>query len=123
MRVQSGTLFLPKKCYTTNMPKKKSRDMDQPVTQRQFEDLVDTIRDMGGHIMEVIKDFRLEQKHNWEEQRQFNQEISQKVDMNTDSIRELDQKVRYQNDMPERLEHVENQQYELTRRVTALEKN
>lgn len=79
------------------------------------------LKEVKNELKNEIKDFRLEEKLNWEEQRQFNQDISRKVDLNTDSIRELDQKVRYQKDMPERLEHVENQQYQLTRRVRALE--
>lgn len=119
------------------MPKKKDQDLDKPVTQRQWNELIDLIRGMGDMLIGAMKDsadglrkefktdladFRLEEKLNWEQQRQFNKEISQKVDMNTDSIKALDAKVRYQDDMPERLDHVENQQHALTRRVLALEK-
>jgi histidinol dehydrogenase len=85
------------------MLKKKSRDLDQPVTQRQFEELINTIREMGTDLFETMRkgfkeahqelqDFRLEEKHNWEDQWQFNKEISQKVDLNTDSIRKLKEK-------------------------------
>ncbi len=81
--------------------------------------------ELKGDIKSIrteIADFRLEEKLNWEDQRRFNQEILEKVELNQESIVALDKRVRYQDDLPERLEHVENQQYELTRRVVALEK-
>jgi Sec-independent protein translocase protein TatA len=110
------------------MPKKSALDK-RYVTQDQLKEVVDTIREVGDTIMEALlefkkemSDFKLQQDLNWKEQKQFNKEIAQKVDMNTASLQALDKRVRYQDDMPERLDHVENQQYELTRRVTALEK-
>lgn len=108
--------------YTRTMPKKKENNLDKPTTRRDLISVTDTMKEIATFIMKEFADFRLEQKLNWEKQWQFNKEISQKVDMNTESIVALDKRVRYQDDLPERLEHVENQQYELTRRVTALEK-
>jgi hypothetical protein len=103
------------------MPKKKVSSTNSPATQGQIESLASTVRDALDYIIREIKDFRLEHDHNWKAQWQFNQEISQKVDMNTDAIKALDTRVRYQDDMPERLDHLEHQQYELTRRVIAIE--
>lgn len=77
-------------------------------------------KDMGS-LHTNFDSLRIEFDSFRKEQREHNKELSQKVDINTDSIQSLDKRVRYQDDMPERLEHVESQQYELTRRVTALE--
>ncbi|MEK7499147.1 MAG: hypothetical protein AAB649_00910, partial [Patescibacteria group bacterium] len=128
------------------------QDLDKPVTRRDLLGVTDTMQEIAGFIMKEMKkgfsqirkefrkelkqeiqgvrselkteiaDFRLEQKLNWEDQRRFNKEILERVELNQESIVALDKRVRYQDDLPERLEHVENQQYELTRRVTALEK-
>lgn len=113
-------LFLSS-CYNWLMKKRKSLKSDQPATQGQLQSVIDTLHEVADFIIKEIKDFRLQEKFNWEEQRRFNKEISQKVDMNTYSIKALDARVRYQDDMPERLEHVQNQQYRLTLRVKALE--
>lgn len=110
------------------MPKKK-RGLDQPLTKRHLLEITRTIREMGDFIMKELRDFRLEFESFRSEQQHFNKEItrkvegvSQKVDVNTSALTALDKKVRYQEDMPERLEHVENKVYSLDRRVTALEK-
>jgi len=72
--------------------------------------------------METRQDrMELNEKLNWQEQQQFNKEIGSKVDMLTESVQALDKRVRNQDDMPERLKHVEDQQHSLARRVFALE--
>ncbi|MEX1111920.1 MAG: hypothetical protein WEC84_00500 [Candidatus Andersenbacteria bacterium] len=112
------------------MPKK---DLDKPATQRQLVEITDTIKEVGSYLLQEIKtlkeefttelkEFRSEQKENWKKQRQFNKEISQKVDANTSAMTALDRRVRHQEDMPERLDYVENKTYELGRRMTALER-
>jgi len=112
---------------------KKQSQKDKPATQGQVESLIQIMQDSFGFLVKemrkmqkgVNKDIgsiRIEFESFRKEQREYNKEISQKIDINTDSIESLDKRVRYQDDMPERLEHVENQQYELTRRVSALEK-
>ncbi|MDA1168785.1 MAG: hypothetical protein O3A36_00410 [bacterium] len=85
-------------------------------------ELKEEIQGVRSELKMEIADFRLAEKLNWEDQKRFNKEIAEKVDLNTESVVALDKRVRYQDDLPERLEHVENQQYELTRRVAALEK-
>lgn len=119
---------------------KKSEDLDKPVTQHDLIAVTDTMREIADFMMTEMKNIvtqmkkgfseankdresiRLEQQYRWEKQEQFNIEISEKVDINTIAVLALDKRVRYQDDLPERVEHVENQQYTLTRRVTALEK-
>lgn len=64
---------------------------------------------------------RLESKQNWQEQREFNKRIEKRFDMLDDSVKALDKRVRYQDDMPERLEKAENDTYELKRRVRTVE--
>ncbi len=107
----------------------KKKDPDQPLTKRHLLEITNTIKEMGDFIMKELKGFRLEFESFRSEQQHFNKEISQKVkevsqkvDANTSALTSLDKKVRYQEDMPERLEHVENKTYNLDRRVTALEK-
>lgn len=65
---------------------------------------------------------RLESKQNWQEQREFNREIMKRFDVLDDSVKALGKRVRYQEDTPERLEKVENDTYELKRRVGAVER-
>lgn len=72
-------------------------------------------------LSKELRATRLESRQNWQEQREFNQSIEKKVDMVDSSVKVLDKRVRYQKDMPERLEQVENDAYELKRRVTAVE--
>lgn len=103
------------------MKKRKSVKDDKPTTESQLQSVTDTIREVGGFIIKELNDFRLQEEHNWEEQRQFNKEITQKVDVMADSVQALDARIRYQDDMPERLGHVESRQHELTRRVKTLE--
>ncbi|MEO6077215.1 MAG: hypothetical protein ABIP54_00320 [Candidatus Andersenbacteria bacterium] len=110
----------------------KTSKKNKPATQEDIVSVTDVMREIAGFIITEMRDgfqksdkkieeLRLEEKLNWEKQWQFNKEIVEKVDLNTDSVISLDKRVRYQDDMPERLEHVENQQYALTRRVAVLE--
>jgi hypothetical protein len=106
----------------------KKQVTDPFVRRSELVTVVDTMKEIGNNLFEKmealskeirwvaqdLKDFR-------KEQGQFNKEISQKVEMNTAAIVALDKRVRFQDDMPERLDHVESQQYELTGRVSKLE--
>ncbi len=97
--------------------KKEKPNLDQPATQRQLMEITEMIKEFGTILLEKIE--KVSQRV--QEISQKVQEVSQKVDVNTSAIQSLDKRVRYQDDMPERLEHVLNQQYDLSRRVTALE--
>lgn len=114
------------------MSKKKTGNSDKPATQGQIESLIELIQESFGFLVgemrkmqtglnQNVESIRIEFDSFRKEQRDHNKEVSQKIDVGIESTQALDKRVRYQDDMPERLEHVESQQYELTRRVAALE--
>lgn len=58
-----------------------------------------------------VKDLKVQNRYDWQGQREFNKRIEKKVDLLDDSVKALDKRVRYQEDMPERLEKIENDTY------------
>lgn len=118
-------------------------DLDKPATQRQLVEVMEMIKEFAGSMMKQfnglrgefndlsgefdglrkeVGGLRVDFESFRDEQRVFTRELGQKVDANTTAIQALDKRVRYQEDAPERLEHVETQQYDHERRITVLEK-
>ena len=114
----------------------KAKKDGKPVTEAQVRSIVDEAVEKFARLIKRVFDrqderfdgvdkrfgrFELENKQNWHEQREFNERIEKKVDMLDRSVQTLDKRVRYQKDMPERLEQVENDTYDLKRRVAKVE--
>lgn len=74
-----------------------------------------------GALEKEVKEIKFDRRQDWQEQREFNGEIKKRFDVIDDSLMTLDKRVRYQEDMPERLEQVEKDTYELKRRVAKVE--
>lgn len=103
---------------------------EKPVTASEVRGIVEeTLEKFAVRFLKPVFDRydkwqkakELEDRQNWKEQREFNKRIEKKVGLLDQSVQVLDKRVKYQKDMPQRLEKVENDTYDLKRRVGKIE--
>ena len=85
------------------MVRKQKISLDEQVLRKELTAVSSIIQDVAADLFNEFRILRGELKAFRREQKQFNREITTKVDINTTAIQSLDKRVRYQEDMPERL--------------------